>query len=101
MEKYLTLTFGHLIFKDSLQFLPASLQTLAAHLLKAGLDNFRCLKKQCEAANDYQLQLLLRKGVYPYEYMDSAQKLKETELRPPRLHDSDISDEDYAHAKEV
>ena len=106
MEKYLTLSLGHLIFKDSLQFLPASLQTLAANLLKAGVDNFKCLKKQCEEANDYQIQLLLRKGVYPYEYMDSAEKLKETQLPPKyafysRLHDADITDEEYAHAKEV
>ena len=47
--------------------------------------------------------LLLRKGVYPYEYMDSWEKFDETTLPPKEafysnLNLEDISDEDYTHA---
>ena len=50
--------------------------------------------------------LLLRKGIYPYEYMDSWEKFDETTLPPKEafysnLNLEDISDEDYAHAQKV
>ena len=53
-----------------------------------------------------KLSLLTRKGVYPYEYMNSLEKLKETELPPreafySRLNDEGISHEDYQHARKV
>ena len=53
-----------------------------------------------------KFNLLARKGVYPYEYMGSLEKLKETKLPPKeafysRLNDGGISDEDYAHAQKV
>ena len=46
----------------------------------------------------------MRKGVYPYEYMDSLKRLKENKLPPKesfysRLTEENISDEDYQHAK--
>ena len=54
--------------------------------------------------NDEQFRLLLRNGVYPYEYMSSWDKLEET--KPPtkkafhsNLHMSDSSDRDYEHAQ--
>ena len=49
---------------------------------------------------------LLRKGVYPYEYMDSWEKFNETSL-PDReafyssLNTKDITDADYRHAERV
>ena len=61
--------------------------------------------KSCKG-NLKKFLLLLRKGVYPYEYMDSMDKFNETELpsidkfysKPQKKH---ISDKDYAHAKKV
>ncbi|XP_065660200.1 uncharacterized protein LOC136084050 [Hydra vulgaris] len=59
------------------------------------------------AHKDYnKLDLLLRKGVYPYEWVDSISKLNETQLTSKesfysRLNDEDISDEDYLHAQTV
>ena len=64
--------------------------------------------------NTYQLRkkdinkfkLLLRKGVYPYEYMDSWKRFNETEL-PSKdkfystLNLEDILDDDYTHAINV
>ena len=50
--------------------------------------------------------LLLRKGVYPYEYMDSWEKFDENTLPPKKdfysnLNLEDISDEDYTHTQKV
>ena len=50
--------------------------------------------------------LSLRKGVYPYEYMDSWKKFDETTIPPKEafyseLNLEDISDEDYAHVQKV
>ena len=49
--------------------------------------------------------LLLRKGVYPYEYMDSWERFDETSLPDKKYFDSelnlDISDKDYWHAQKV
>ena len=50
--------------------------------------------------------LLLRKGVYPYEYMDSWERFNETSLPPKKdfyseLILEDISDKDFLHAQKV
>ena len=50
--------------------------------------------------------LLLRKVVYPYEYMDSWERFNETELPDKEsfyseLNKEGITDEDYAHAQKV
>ena len=50
--------------------------------------------------------LLLRKGVYPYEYMDSWERSDETSLPDKKsfyseLYLDDISDKDYTHAQKV
>ena len=58
--------------------------------------------------NTYQLcikdlnksELLLQKGVYPYEYMDSWKRFKEESFYS-ELNKEGITDEDYAHAQKV
>ena len=50
--------------------------------------------------------LLLRKGVYPYEYMDDWEKFNETSLPEKKrfyssLNREDITDVDHRHAKRV
>ena len=50
--------------------------------------------------------LLLRKGVYPYEYMDSWERFNEESLPDKEsfysnLHLENITDEDYEHAQKV
>ena len=56
--------------------------------------------------DDEKRALILRKGVYPYKYMDSFERFNEASLPPKevfysKLTDSHISDEDYEHAKKV
>ena len=50
--------------------------------------------------------MLLRKGVYPYEYIDSWERSDETTLPNKKSFNSelyleDITDEDYIHAQKV
>ena len=87
-------------FIDSFKFMAASLDSLVNNLPE---DAFNNLKKYCTGD---KLSLVMRKGVYPYEYMDTLERLKETKLPPkeafyPKLNNEDISDEDYAHAQKV
>ena len=87
-------------FIDSFRFMPSSLDALSKNLSKEQCKN---LGKQFSGK---RLDLLLRKGVYPYDYVDGVERLSETELPPKhnfysKLNDSDISDEDYEHARAV
>ena len=52
------------------------------------------------------VELLTRKGVYPYDYVSSIERFSETQLPPKsefysRSNDADISDADYQHALNV
>ena len=56
--------------------------------------------------NPNKFVLLLRKDVYPYEYMDSWERFNETSLPPKKSFYSefnleDISKKDYLHAQKV
>ena len=62
------------------------------------------LKTRC--ASDGDFRLFLRKGIYPYEYMDSFDRFKEVELPPiesfySELALSGVSKNDYTHAQKV
>ena len=59
-----------------------------------------------EDFNEPQYKLLIRKGIYPYEYMDDWDKFAETTLPPKeafysKLNMSGVSDQDYEHACKV
>ena len=109
MEKYLTVGWGeHLVFKDSYQFLPNPLDTLASNLLRSGKEKFKQLTSAFTRDNVLHpsFDLLMRKGVFPYDYLDSWEKLDEQALPPQpaffsKLRQTGISDADYAHACSV
>ena len=87
-------------FIDSYKSMPASLDSLVNNLPK---DAFNSVKREYKGKN---LELLTRKGVYPSDYMDTLEKLKETELPPKeafysKLNNEGISDEDYTQARKV
>ena len=100
MEKYMAFMLGnHLVFLDSFQFMSSSLDKLVSNLPRESL------KYTSEMFKDYKLDLMARKGVYPYDYMDSFDKfncqLPTKEDFYSILNDEHISDEDYNHAKDV
>ena len=100
-EKYISFSLGQLHFIDSVQFLLASLDRLVAVNLP---EAFRITAQH--EPDRKRLELLLRKGVYPYEYMDNwdhftKPKLPLKEAFYSKLSDAHISDEDYAHAQKV
>ncbi|KYN04793.1 hypothetical protein ALC62_04331 [Cyphomyrmex costatus] len=88
---------------NSYKFLSADLDKLAAYLDK---DKLKIVRSEFSALSDEDFDLLTRKGVFPYEYMDSVERLNDTRL-PPResFHSSltgdTVSESDYAHAENV
>ena len=87
-------------FIDSFKIMVSSVDKLVANLNNAA---FRCTFRFFSGK---QLDLVRRKGVYPYDYMDAINKYRETELPPQEafyyeLNHSHISDEDYEHARKV
>ena len=91
-------------FMDSFRFMSASLDSLAMNL---NTEDLKHVKKQI---SPLLLNIISdknkRKGVYPYDYMDSEDKLNETELPTKdkfysRLNKSHISDKDYKLAVQV
>ena len=78
----------------------SSLDKLSSNL---NIDQLVNLKKYYSSK---QLCLLLRKGLYPYDYADCTKKLDETSLPPKdafysKVTPEDITDEDYQHAQTV
>ena len=103
-EKYMTFSFGEFRFLDSFAFMGSSLDTLASNLLKDGKHNFVHTLKN--SYNEEQNDLLLSKGVYPYEYMDSMKKFNETKLPNieafySHLSEGGITEQEYEHATNV
>ena len=69
------------------------------------IENFPSVYQFCNRDLN-KFVLLLRKGVYPYDYMDSWEKFDENILPPKEafysnLNLEDISYEDYIHAQKV
>ena len=103
-------------FLDSFKFTLKSLDSLVKTL---GEDQFKTLTSQMipqipKETTDRKrkhdriksLELLKRKGVFPYEHMTDFSKLSETSLPSKeafysQLNESGISDKDYDHAKKV
>ena len=81
-------------FIDSYKFIQASLANLVKNL------------KNLNRVIKHNSSLLTRKGVYPYDYVTSIDKLKEKKLPSKeafysKLYDEEISEEDYQHAIKV
>ena len=87
-------------FIDSFKFMQTSLENLVKNLSRD-----QC-KNMAKRFDEDKLDILLRKGVYPYEYMNCFEKFKETKLPQinefySKLKGLNISVEDYEHAQKV
>ena len=101
MEKYIGFTLGdHLTFIDSFQFMSSSLDKLVSNLPK---EKLRYMSSVFEGR---KLELMSKKGVYPYDFMDDYSKFYNESLPSKErfyniLNNKHITDEEYEHAKEV
>ena len=101
MERYMAFMLGNnLTFIDSFQFMSSSLDKLVSNMRKEDL------KYTSTAFYGYKLDLMTKKRVYPYDFMESMEKFEMKELPKIEefyrtLNEEHISEKDYNHAKEV
>ena len=92
--------YFRLRFVDSLKFMNAGLETLAKNLPKNKFKNLE------ERFSGKQLELAKRKSIFPYDWFDCEEKLKQTKLPPiedfySMLYEQNITREEYNFAQEV
>ena len=88
-------------FIDSFKFVSSSLDSLTANLVRGGQHLFGF-----EKYTPKQYELLIKRGIYPYEYMSSWDRFEETKLPPKeafysKLNMVGVSSENYEHARSV
>ena len=101
-EKYMAFYIGkHLSFIDSFAFNSSSLDKLAGNL-----EDRDFIYTKDYFTDPVQFNLMKRKGVYPYDYMDSFSKFNDTKLLHreefySQLTDEGISEDFYSHAQNI
>ena len=98
-EKYISFSIAQLKFLDSFQFLASSMEKLVDATVKA---DYKITKSEFGDTTD----IILRKSVYPYEYINRFDGFNETKLPPietfySTLNNEGISKDYYAHAQKV
>ena len=88
-------------FIDSFKFMSSRLDSLSGSLARGG-HKFWGFERYTEE----QRELLIKKGIYPYEYMDSWDKFSEDKLPDKdkfysKLNMDGVNDKDYEHACKV
>lgn len=101
IEEYVSFSSDRLRFVDSYAFLSASIEKLSNNLSK---DQFKHL--EMEFKDNEHIDLLKRKGIYPYDYMKNNNVYNESKLPTiehfyNKLNDEKISENDYKHALNV
>ena len=101
-EKYISFSLGQLCSIDSVQFLLASLDDWSQDPATMHIIS----EYERDIEHNEKCNVLLRKGVYPSEYMDNWARFHKPKL-PPRdafystLNDEGITDRDYDHTQKV
>jgi virulence-associated protein VagC len=115
LEKYMLIGWGrHIVFKDSLLFLVGQSLERAVNLLRTATDQpeeqrfaqlFTGFGTEF-AANPEQKDLLIRKGIFPYDWFNRWSRLKYNRLPKmsafhSKLRNTKISIDDFRHAHKV
>lgn len=106
-EKLKTVSIENIKFLDSLEFLRGSLKELVDLARKDSLPMFRLLFDLGLCKSEQERDLLLMKGVFPYDYCRSIDVINRTLELPSQddfynaLTQSHLSDDDYRHAQNV
>jgi hypothetical protein len=105
-EKFRVLEINYYTFLDSLSFLEGSLADLVDDLVRSGHD-FPLIDQAGLCKTPEEKQLLLQKGVYPYEFAKSVQQLRDAKSLPEHANfyssvaNGNITAAEYGHAQRV
>jgi hypothetical protein len=107
-EKFRCIEMNSYIFLDSLSFLNGSLADVTDALVKSKHD-FQLLDKiGLVSASDFAgKELLLRKGIFCYEFVTDVEQMRQTVELPAHeefyshLNNGNVTEEEYAHARAV
>ena len=97
-------------FLDTLSFMATSIDNLSENLVvdcKTMKDKRKVFKNVSKRfTDDDEFDLMIKKGIYPYDYIDNYNRLYETKLPTKddfysHLYNSNCSDDDYEQAKIV
>jgi hypothetical protein len=113
MEKIMNIRINSYVLNDTLSFLNAPLDTLVENLKHDG-HSFEYLKmhpqiRKCvdEKKKTYLLNLMMRKGVFPYDFVRSIPQMYAQKSIPEKsdfynvLTESEVNDASYEHALTV
>jgi len=103
-KNYLSVSIDNITSIDSLQFLPCNLETLVNNLKSVNDPGkyFTILKQKFGE----KFRLLLRKGVFPYDYFDNKEKFNKSKFPAKSVFSNsltgkEVSDEDYTYGLTV
>ena len=112
-ENYISITYGDkyfkLVFKDSMRFLQSGIDNLSKTLKD---DQYNIMKRELnneelfEDLKYHENNKRSFKGIFPYDYFDSFDKLDLKEFPDKKefysiLYQKDISDKEYEHGKKI
>jgi len=105
--KFLSLTLNNIEFKDSLQFLPGSLDNLVSNLKSKGGNlteqfphTWNYFKKKWKHLKIDAFEMITEKLIYPYSYFKSFSNFEEENLPPissfyNELTETELNVDDY------
>ena len=101
-EKFKSVTIGPVRFIDSLAHMNSSLANLVENLKNTGQDThqvFQHMSREFPCADKFEM--LLRKGTFPYQYLNCPQALQSCQLPPKDFFEKNVEESDYQHAQKV
>jgi hypothetical protein len=105
-EKFMCLSVGCLKLVDSFQFMATSLENLTQNLIdNESEDKYRFFVNMRREFPEH-MELLCKKGHYPYAWVDSPEKMKFRGLPPREAFDNDLTgekltDDQWNHVQEI